>query len=124
MTESELREEIRATFPSETFHGTVTECKCEECTDISTYLRGRAWTDVSDEFVRLTCSPNLLTNEAFHAFVPAYLLRALDGLTERHDVVLEFTIYNLTPPYFHEDEEEDEEYRQERILTCGNAQIY
>jgi hypothetical protein len=47
-------------------------------------------------FLDYTCSPVLLTPEAFQAFLPAYLFRALDDLS-KYRTVLEFTVYSLTP---------------------------
>lgn len=93
---SELREQISLAFPAVAFHGKVTNCGCEECSEISTALRSKRWDEIPASFVDETCSPRLLTSEAFAAFVPAYLLRVLDDLSG-DSIVLEFTVYSLSP---------------------------
>jgi hypothetical protein len=102
MVAQELRDQIREAFPAAPFYGPITPCDCEECLDIREGLRHKQWDQVSAAFLDFTCSPTLLTPEAFHAFLPAYLLRALDDLSGR-TVVLEFTVYSLCP----DDDEED-----------------
>jgi hypothetical protein len=70
-----------------------------------------------------TCSPALLTPEAFNAFLPAYLLRALDDLPE-HCAVVEFTVYSLCPNQPEEngqDERRDYEDGVNRLLQ--NARL-
>ncbi len=109
MVADELRDQIREAFPATPFYGPITSCDCEECVDIREGLRYKQWDQVSEAFLDFTCSPVLLTPEAFHAFLPAYLLRGLDDLTGR-TVVLEFTVYSLCP----DDDEEEDEYDQER----------
>lgn len=76
--------------------GRFTSCDCEECTHIREELRHKRWDEISAAFLDFTCSPALLTPEAFNAFLPAYLLRALDDL-DQHCVVVEFTVYSLCP---------------------------
>lgn len=90
-----LRDQIRLAFPVAPFDGPITVCDCEECMEISNALRGKCWDEVSAEFLHLSCSPVLLTAEAFCAFLPAYLLRALEDI-ERRTVVLEFTVCSLS----------------------------
>ncbi len=92
----QIREQIRRAFPPSVFEGAVTDCNCEECTDIGHALNGKRWDEVPDSFVDFTCSPVLLTPEAFAAFLPAYMLRALNDL-EARTVVLELTTYSLSP---------------------------
>src|SRR6266436_3269447 len=96
MAGQELREQIRLAFPATLFYGPITSCDCEECKDIQQELRHKRWDEIPAEFLDLTCSPMLLTPEAFNAFLPAYILRALDDLS-RHAVVVEFTVYSLCP---------------------------
>jgi len=96
MAAQQLRNQIRLAFPVTQFDGPITSCDCEECTGIREELRHKRWDEVPVTFLDLTCSPTLLTPEAFNAFLPAYLLRALDDLS-RHSVVVEFTVYSLCP---------------------------
>jgi hypothetical protein len=96
MTAEQLGDQIRAAFPPARFYGSITSCNCDECTDIRDQVRDKRWDEIPTAFLDLTCGPTLLTPEALHAFLPAYLLRALDGLSQR-TVVLEFTVYSLCP---------------------------
>ena len=80
MDAQKVRNQIREAFPATQFDGPITSCDCEECTHIREELRHTRWDEISTAFLDLTCSPTLLTPEAFHAFLPAYLLRALDDL--------------------------------------------
>ncbi len=107
MAAQELRYQIREAFPATQFIGPITSCDCEECTHIREELRHKRWDEIPTTFLDFTCSPTLLTPEAFIAFLPAYLLRALDDL-DRHSVVVEFTVYSLCPdkPEKHGQEEQ------------------
>jgi hypothetical protein len=78
------------------FYGPITSCGCEECTHISEELRHKRWDEISPAFLNFTCSPTLLTPKAFNAFLPAYLLLALNGFS-RHSVAGDFTVYSLCP---------------------------
>ena len=104
--ETRLGEEIRRAFPVEVFYGPVTECSCEECTDIRNNLSHKRWDEVPGAFLDLTRSPVLPSKEAFAYFLPAYLLRALEDLKTHPDrpQTLEYTLYSLCPseddPYF------------------------
>jgi len=111
-----VREAIRAAFPSIPFVGPATNCQCDECRSIDDELRKRRWTDVSASLLDSTCSPTLLTPAAMQAFVPAYMLRALDRLYEGHDVVVEFTTYSLSPHSI--EDEEKNEYQKNKLIEC------
>ncbi|HWY48036.1 MAG TPA: DUF6714 family protein [Bryobacteraceae bacterium] len=91
-----VRNEIRATFPSKQYYGPITACDCDESKEIREELWHKRWDEIPTAFLDLTCSPTLLTPEAFQAFVPAYMLRGLDDLIGDR-VVLEFTVYSLCP---------------------------
>lgn len=91
-----LREQILAAFPAMQFVAPVTDCSCEECTEIIRNLQDKSWDQGEPAFIDFTCCPVLLTPEAFRAFLPAYLLRALDDLAGKTNV-LEFTVYSLCP---------------------------
>jgi len=118
-----LRDQIREAFPATQFYGPITSCDCEECAHIREELRHKRWDEISPAFVDFTCSPALLTPEAFNAFLPAYLLRALDDLPE-HCAVVEFTVYSLCPNQPEEngqDERRDYEDGVNRLLQ--NARL-
>lgn len=97
-----LKERIRLAFAeSAPFQGPVTRCDCEECSETRLALSGRRWQTVSPEFLKINYSPALIEAEALAAFLPAYLLNALDGY-EVDEPSYEFMIYSLcpTPPKF------------------------
>jgi hypothetical protein len=110
---SALREQIRSAFPPAPFYGPVTDCNCAECADIATELQRQRWDDVPAKFIDFTCSPVLLGPAAFQAFLPAYLLRALDDLSQ-HSVVVEFTVYCLCPDVGDETEV-DRDFQQAKL---------
>lgn len=115
---SELRDRIHAAFIATPFFDPITDCDCEECTDIREELRHKRWDEISKEFLDSTCSPTRLTPEAFRAFLPAYLLRALDNL-DRRSIVVEFTVYSLCPNEPEEngqDDDGDYEHKMSRLL--------
>jgi hypothetical protein len=114
----ELRGQIRDAFPAETFGGAITECDCEECLDIRAGLRNKRWDEIPAAFLDFTCSPTLLEAEAYRAFLPAYMLRALDNLSE-DSVVTEFTVYSLCP---HENHYKGP-WLQERVRLMNPYQI-
>jgi hypothetical protein len=111
----QLREEIRQAFPPSVFEGPATDCKCEECTEIRNAPAHKRRDEVPDFFLDFTRSPTLFTPQAFAAFLPAYLLRALDDL-EGRTVVLEFTTYCLSP-YDSDGDVEQQKPNIERLLT-------
>lgn len=123
-----LRDQIREAFPPTPFYGPITACSCDECKTIRESLRHQQWDQVPREFIEFTCSPVLLEPEAFSAFLPAYLLRALDDLVG-DNVVLELTVYSLCTDLPDEDDfapHEDshpDELLLERAALMSPAQI-
>jgi|HubBroStandDraft_1064217.scaffolds.fasta_scaffold53384_3 hypothetical protein len=115
MADEQLRNQIRQAFPPAQFYGPITPCDCEECTDIRDGLRHKRWDEISTQFLDFTCSPVLLTPEAFHAFLPAYLLRGLDDLGG-DTVVREFTVYSLCP---NGSEEQSHEYQNQLLQVAS-----
>jgi len=112
MTVQELTEQIRLAFPPQTFDGEITRCNCDECSEIREELRNKRWDELPPSFLDRTASTLLLTIEAVHAFLPAYLLRALDDLISSR-IVQEFTVYSLCPPY--PDEDNQRVWRERRM---------
>lgn len=121
MTAQELRDQIRQAFPAAPFDGSITICDCDECTHLRKELTHKRWDEISNAFLDLTCSPVLLTPEAFNAFLPAYMLRALDDLSP-FAVVAEFTVYSLCPNYPEENGEEgsSNEYKVKELIKCAS----
>lgn len=96
-----LREALLESFAVKPYTGQVTTADgmewAEELDDdlgLWHELSGKAWTSIPDEFLdRHANSLVLLTPEAFAAFIPAWIRRALSD-----DDVREFTIYAIEPP--------------------------
>jgi hypothetical protein len=64
---------------------------------ISSDLESNAWWEISTEVLRANYDAlPLLTPQAYHYYLPAYLLAALENL-KPHDSILEFTVYSLSP---------------------------
>src|SRR5438445_124700 len=96
MNAQQLTQDIRSAFDPVVSTGPITSCNCDECLAIQRELENKRWDEVPNEFVDFTLSPTLLSPRAFVAFLPAYLLRALNDLSRRGRV-LEFTISCLSP---------------------------
>lgn len=101
-----LREMVRRAFPADPYFGNVTNYDkdlqqeltekneaLDEDQDLYRMLRGRGWTEIPKYF--LYSHPDgyvLLSEDAFSAFLPAWLLRALDNV-EAEDEVRNFLVY-------------------------------
>lgn len=104
-----LRESIRRSFPVEPYKGKVTEHDGEfpdhfdddtaildEEKELYDALRGKAWTAVPTEiFQHQPSGYGLLTDEAFRAFLPAWLMRSLDHIGEKNEV-RDFAVYSFS----------------------------
>lgn len=99
----ELRESIRRSFPEEIYTGTITRYDdsknpdMDEERDLYTALSGRKWTDVPKEL--LHAQPDgyeLLTDEAFVAFFPAWLMHSLENIDGENEI-RSFVVYAFSP---------------------------
>jgi len=95
-----LRESIRRSFPAEPYKGRVTHHDGEfpdhfdedtaildEEKELFDALRGKAWTAVPTEiFQHQPSGYGLLTDEAFTAFLPAWLMRSLENMDAENEV--------------------------------------
>ena len=103
---AELRESIHRAFPAETYTGKITrydeeldDPELDEEKDLYEALKGRKWTDVPKEF--LQNQPDgyvLLADEAFRAFIAAWLMCALENIDADHDV-RNFLVYAFSPKH-------------------------
>ena len=90
-------EQIAAAFPAVVPSEPITPCDCEECLDVRANLGNCRWNDILPATVeKCFGSLPLLTDEAFQALLPAFLFRALNGVSNKNQV-LEFTLYTLCP---------------------------
>jgi hypothetical protein len=97
-TADALKSQIQRAFPDTTFSGSVTpadgasDAELDEERSLYAALRGRKWSEVSEQFVRN--NPDgfvLLTDQAFPAFLAAWLMGALVNSSVREMVVYSFT---------------------------------
>jgi len=107
---SRLRESIRRAFPAEPYVGKVTEYDDELSSELREdqaildedqylfrALKGAKWTEVPKQLLEnLPDGYELLSDEAFVAFLPAWLARALDDMDSENDV-RNFVVYAFSP---------------------------
>jgi hypothetical protein len=97
-----LRESIRRAFPAEPYSGKITisddyladpEMRAEK--ELHDALQGRRWTDVpSHLFRRAEDTYGILTEEAYPAFLAAWLMYSLEDMDEGNEV-REFLVYSF-----------------------------
>ena len=102
----ELRKLIRHAFPAEAYTGRITPCDDElddpdldDEKDLYEALKGRRWTDLPQRF--LDNQPDgyvLLIDEAFGAFLPAWLIRSLENIDGENEV-RDFVVYTFSPKH-------------------------
>jgi hypothetical protein len=94
-----LRDNIIAAFPQSVFSGAITgvdgrtDEELDEEQALYNALHGRKWSDIEGSFVSsYPDGISLLTDQAFAAFLPAWLVAALDN-----DNVRELLVYFFSP---------------------------
>jgi hypothetical protein len=95
----ELRQQILAVFPkvAPSSKESLTTHRCRECDGVRDDFGGvRWWSAGQDVIEKNVDTVPLLSAEAFHYYLPAYLLRSLKTF-DRDSPVLEYTIYSLSP---------------------------
>jgi hypothetical protein len=101
-----LRESIRHVFPAETYKGPITphddqldDPDLDEEKDLYEALKGRTWKDVPPSI--LDNQPDgyvLLTDEAFAAFLAAWLMRSLENMDGENEI-RDFVVYTFSPKH-------------------------
>ncbi len=86
-----LKQTIEAAFANVPYpgDGNITHCpyNCSECRRIAIYFKGKSWTGNTLEELRLQhVALSLFTPEAFHYFLPAFMLVSLEEY-EKGDVI-------------------------------------
>ncbi|MBN8733464.1 MAG: hypothetical protein J0L64_23215 [Acidobacteria bacterium] len=118
---------LLAAFPPEPFFGEVsTHDECEEGIALRRTLPGQSWDQIPTAFVDLhSGSLPLLEPKALVAFLPAWLLRSSETLSDE-SVLAEFTMYFLCPGNQHDGwrEKDIEELVRlfnpaQRSVVCG-----
>jgi len=109
-----FKNRLQHAFPPAAFYGLVSSHdECDEGIDLRQELPGKRWDEVSPAFIDFNSgSLYLLESDAIVAFLPAWLLRSLETLTdENRSVLAEFTMYFLCPG------DEEEGWRETRIAA-------
>ena len=93
-----FRRRLLAAFPPEPFFGDVsTHDECDEGIDLRRTLPSKSWDQIPTAFVDFNSgSLPLLEPKALVAFLPAWLLRSRETLSDE-SVLAEFTMYFLCP---------------------------
>lgn len=95
----ELHQRILAAFPkiAPPLPENLTEHNCDECEGVKDDFSGVEWWSADDWLIDKSIDVlPLFTPEAFHYYLPAFLLRALAGFNPDNEV-LEFSVYSLSP---------------------------
>lgn len=99
----EFRNLLIAAFPPKPFHGLVsTHDECDDGIHLRRELPGKHWDELSNEVLfHGSIALALLEPDALVAFLPAWLLRSMETF-DRRSIVLEFTLYFLSPGNEHD----------------------
>ena len=87
----QLRQEIEQVFADVPYPGdnNITHCpyNCSECRRVALFFKGKTWTGHNGEELKpFHVALSLFTPEAFHYFLPAFMLVSMGGY-ERGDVI-------------------------------------
>jgi len=95
---SDFRQRLIRAFPPEPFCGEVSaHDECEEGIALRRELPGKRWDDVPAAFIDFNSdSLPLLVPSALVAFLPAWLLRSMETVSNE-SVLAQFTMYFLCP---------------------------
>ena len=110
MNFEEFKQDLIRAFPPGPFYGLVsTHDECDDGIDLRRMLPGKRWDEVPADFIDFNSAPlPLMEHRALVAFLPAWLLRAMERLVEG-SVLSEYTMYFFCPG------SEDEGWEEERI---------
>ena len=94
-----LNEKIAAAFAdvAQPADDAITRCpyQCFECTAVAGFFKGKKWTDITVADARhYHGALNVFTPEAFHYFVPAFMLASLEAY-DKHDIIPDSIRYHL-----------------------------
>lgn len=100
----DLRKLIRRAFPADIYDGVITKYdekledpELDDEKELFEKLKGKKWTDVPQQF--LDSQPDgylLLVDQAFVAFIAAWLTRSLDNISAENNV-RDFVVYSFGP---------------------------
>lgn len=94
-----LRQKIITAFSDVRYPaGKIAPHDCDECREVEADFTGKDWKTIEPGVVEENRGNlSLLSAQAFHYFLPAYLMRALDKFFDAEDLLVEMTIYAVAP---------------------------
>lgn len=79
MTRKDLTQALFDAFPPQVFRGNAAPHQCDECSSLSSELSEKSWPLLTYEFVEENSDVlPLLSIDAYFAFLPAWLLQAIE----------------------------------------------
>lgn len=91
-----LKQKIIEVFDDVPFPALIAPHECDECFELEETFNGKDWRTIEPEILEGNfANLSLFSSEAFHYFLPAYLVYSLNNFND--NLVCEFTIYALTP---------------------------
>lgn len=116
-----LKTKIRAQFSDvrQPSKASITVCDCWECLALRDTFAGLDWKTVAPEVMEQNHHLSLFSAEAFHYFLPAYLLHSLSCFSVGSDF-LSTTAYSLTPG---KEEPGQAEYWKDKFRFFTDEQI-
>jgi hypothetical protein len=118
-----LKQKILAAFADVPYpKGVITSHECPECFDVRETFAGQDWKTIAPEIIEENFGKiSLFSPEAFHFFLPAYLIYSLEHFDEQYDTVCEFTIYAVAPS--NKDIQSRCDYEQKRFENFTTEQM-
>lgn len=93
----ELKKKVVEAFDNVTYpEGFIIEHECKECLEVRKAFLNKDWKEITPKILQENYDKlPLFSPEAFHYFLPAYLIYSLENFV--FEDVCEFTLYTLTP---------------------------
>ena len=121
-----LKEQVKAAFAEVPYpgDGNIVQGSSLEAKEIESFFRGKRWEEITLENLNSnppmdpSAGPSFMTEQAFHYYLPAYLMITIDSKPEA-DVIPEFTVHRLSIP---EIAEAERSWYQSRVVRFTRAQ--
>lgn len=94
-----LKQRILTAFDDVPYpEGLIAPHECDECYEIRKTFAGSDWKTIDPKVLEENFGIiSLFSSQAFHYFLPAYLIYSLNRFSEKDNTTLEFTVYAITP---------------------------
>jgi adenine-specific DNA methylase len=116
-----LKKEIAEAFENVDYpKGFITDHECEECFGVRKTFLNKNWKQITPEILQENYDKlPLFSPEAFHCFLPAYLIYAIDHIDE-DDEVYDFCCYHFM---LGKNDDSMNEWRKYRYLFFNKRQL-